>query len=59
MHGLRNGLMIYARVTSGGRFGHWFLVSPPLTIREDQISDLLERLAATLRDYTTELNGTM
>ncbi len=59
MHGLRNGLMIYARVTSGGRFGHWFLVSPPLTIREDQISDLLERLAATLRDYTTELNGTV
>ena len=57
IHGLNNGLMIYARVTSGGRYGHWFLVSPPLTISEKEISELTGRLDATLRDFTAELTG--
>jgi 4-aminobutyrate aminotransferase-like enzyme len=57
IHGLNNGLMIYARVTSGGKYGHWFLVSPPLTISEKEISELIGRLAATLHDFTAELAG--
>ncbi len=55
IHGLNNGLMIYSRPTSGGRYGHWFLVSPPLTISDEEASELLERLALTLRDLSAEL----
>jgi len=55
VHGLNNGLMIYSRPTSGGKYGHWFLVSPPLTITQKELDDLLQRLAATLSDLTTEL----
>ena len=56
IHGMNNGLIIYARPTSGGKYGHWFLVSPPLTIAREEITDLIERLAATLRDLTEELH---
>ena len=26
-HGLRNGVMLYSRQTSGGRYGQWFMVT--------------------------------
>lgn len=55
IHAMNNGLMIYARQTSGGKYGHWFLVSPPLIITREETSDLLERLYATLRDFTEEV----
>ena len=32
IHGLNNGLMIYSRRTADGKYGDWFLLSPPLTI---------------------------
>ena len=55
IHGLNHGLLIYSRPTSGGRYGHWFIVSPPLTITGEEIADLLERLSATLADLHGEL----
>ncbi len=55
IHGLRNGLMIYSRPTSGGKYGHWFIVSPPLTISEEECEDLLRRLGKTLSDLVAEL----
>ena len=55
IHGLNNGLIIYSRPTSGGRHGHWFLVSPPLTITRDEMTELVERLAATLHALYEEL----
>ena len=55
IHGLNNGLIIYSRPTSGGKYGHWFLVSPPLTITQEEVTELLERLEATLNDLHTEL----
>ncbi len=57
VHGQNNGLMIYSRPTSGGAYGQWFLVSPPLTISGDEISDLFERLENTLRDLSAEFAG--
>jgi hypothetical protein len=30
--GMKHGLLIYARRTSGGRFGEWFMTPPPLTM---------------------------
>lgn len=53
-HGLNNGLMIYARTTCHGMYGQWFLVSPPLTITQEEVGDLLERLAATLNDLAND-----
>ncbi|MCP4932756.1 MAG: aspartate aminotransferase family protein, partial [bacterium] len=52
IHGLNNGLMIYSRPTSGGKYGHWFLVSPPLTITREETTELLERLERTLTDLS-------
>lgn len=49
--GLRNGLLIYGRRTSGGRNGDWIMVSPPLTITREECGELLARLAATLREF--------
>lgn len=55
IHGLNNGLIIYSRPASGGRYGHWFMVSPPLTITDGEIDELLDRLRNTLRDLSAEL----
>ncbi|MCP4073938.1 MAG: aspartate aminotransferase family protein [Hyphomicrobiales bacterium] len=55
IHGLNNGLMIYSRPTSGGKYGHWFLVSPPLTITPEETTELLERLERTLGDLSDQL----
>ena len=55
IHGLRNGLMIYSRPTSGGRYGHWFIVAPPLIVNEDDCGEILRRLEATLTDFSEEL----
>lgn len=57
IHGLRNGLLIYSRPTSGGRYGHWFIVAPPLIITEAERDELLERLDATLADLTADLSA--
>jgi adenosylmethionine-8-amino-7-oxononanoate aminotransferase len=43
IHGLENGIMLYSRPTAGGRYGHWFMIAPPLTISEPEIAELLRR----------------
>lgn len=55
IHGLNNGLIIYSRRTSGGRFGDWFIVAPPLTISREECDDLIDRLSATLKDLEDDL----
>ncbi len=52
--GLQNGLIIYARQTAGGKYGDWFMVSPPLTISESECDELVERLDATLAAFERE-----
>jgi adenosylmethionine-8-amino-7-oxononanoate aminotransferase len=53
-HGLDHGLMIYSRATSGGRFGQWFMLAPPLIATEAEIDDVLIRVDRTLRDFLRE-----
>lgn len=55
VHGLKNGLILYSRRTSGGRFGDWCIVAPPLTITHAECDDLLERLVATLKGLEDDL----
>ena len=54
-HGLRNGVMLYSRETSRGRFGHWFMVAPPLTISDEESVELLRRTEAAVSDLYAEL----
>lgn len=54
-HALRNGVMLYSRQTSGGRYGHWFMVAPPLTISDAESAELLERTEAAVRGLCGEL----
>jgi adenosylmethionine-8-amino-7-oxononanoate aminotransferase len=54
IHGSNNGLLLYSRPTSGGEYGHWSLVSPPLTITREETTDLIERPATTLHDLCAE-----
>ena len=59
IHGLNNGLIIYSRPASGvDKYGHLFMVSPPLKTAEGEIDELLSRLCDTLRDSSAELAGT-
>jgi 4-aminobutyrate aminotransferase-like enzyme len=55
IHALRNGVMLYSRQTSGGRYGQWFMVAPPLTITDDEIAELLRRTAAAVDGLRAEL----
>ena len=58
IHGLNNGLMIYSRRTAGGKYGDWFLLSPPLTITQAECDELLRRLRRTLADFVHEWSRT-
>jgi adenosylmethionine-8-amino-7-oxononanoate aminotransferase len=53
--GLRHGIALYCRRTAGGAYGDWMPITPPLTITEAEVDDLIARLEATLREYETEL----
>jgi len=55
LHGLRNGVMLYSRETSRGRFGHWFMVAPPLTITDEETAELLRRTEAAVGGLYDEL----
>jgi adenosylmethionine-8-amino-7-oxononanoate aminotransferase len=57
IHGLRNGLMLYARRVANGIYGDWFMVSPPLTITLEECRDLARRLEQTLVDFQAEMAG--
>ena len=54
---LDHGLAIYCRRTAGGRWGDWVMISPPLTITEDELAELLRRLEDTLSAFATEFAG--
>lgn len=54
-HGLDHGLLIYSRRTSGGAFGDWFMVSPPLNISTEEIDELCNRLGGALGDMSRSL----
>lgn len=52
---LQHGLIIYSRQTAGGKYGDWFMVSPPLTITEAECDELVSRLEATLIAFQREV----
>ncbi len=57
IHGLNNGLMIYARRTAGRKYGDWFIIAPPLTITRAECDELISRLRDTMNDFYDELQS--
>jgi adenosylmethionine-8-amino-7-oxononanoate aminotransferase len=53
--GLEEGLILYARRQSGGKYGEWSMMTPPLIISEGQIDEIIERLQKCLSRLTDEL----
>jgi adenosylmethionine-8-amino-7-oxononanoate aminotransferase len=45
---LEQGLALYARRTSGGAYGDWVMITPPLIIDEAGVDELAERLQAAV-----------
>lgn len=54
---LEHGLAVYCRRTSGGRYGDWIMVSPPLNVTAEQVSEILEGLGGALRAFEAELES--
>ncbi|MCW9033338.1 MAG: aminotransferase class III-fold pyridoxal phosphate-dependent enzyme [Rhodospirillales bacterium] len=54
-HGLKCGVMLYARPITGNRFGHWFMVAPPLNITKEECSELLRRTEASIIAFQNQL----
>lgn len=50
---LQEGLLMYARRTSGGRFGDWLMMTPPLTITRAETDELIDLLGRALRRFMT------
>ncbi|TAL95190.1 MAG: aspartate aminotransferase family protein [Paraburkholderia sp.] len=53
---MEHGMLIYARRTSGGKFGEWFMASPPLITTQSQVDEIVAGIGATLGDLTDELH---
>ncbi len=53
--GLAEGIALYCRRTSRGKYGDWLMISPPLTVNEAEIEELLARLRKTLEVFVAEL----
>ncbi len=53
--GLQHGIALYCRRTGGGKYGDWLPITPPLTITEPEVDELIARLAATLSSFEAEL----
>jgi adenosylmethionine-8-amino-7-oxononanoate aminotransferase len=54
---LSEGLMVYARATSGGKYGNWFMLAPPLNVTSAEVAEILDRLERALRGFEQELLG--
>ncbi|MDD1748418.1 MAG: aminotransferase class III-fold pyridoxal phosphate-dependent enzyme [Methanothrix sp.] len=55
--GLRHGLILYARRQSGGKYGEWSMITPPLIITREQVDELVERFERALNELTEELHA--
>jgi 4-aminobutyrate aminotransferase-like enzyme len=53
--GIERGILLYSRRTANGQYGEWIMVSPPLTITEPQVDELVDLIGQTLAAYEAEL----
>lgn len=55
VHGLNHGIALYNRRANGGAFGDFQMITPPLTIREGELGELLLLLERSLSDLQAEI----
>lgn len=54
-HGLRHGIALYNRRANLGAFGDFQMITPPLTISELELDELVDRLGRALDDLADEV----
>jgi len=54
-HGLRHGIAMYNRRANLGAFGDFQMITPPLTISESELDELVEKLKRALTDLADEV----
>ena len=52
---LEQGLALYSRRTSQGRFGDWVMITPPLIIDAAQVDELIELLGRSIAAFEREI----
>ena len=52
---LQEGLALYSRRTSGGKFGDWVMITPPLIIDAAQVDELVGLLGRAITRFEREL----
>jgi adenosylmethionine-8-amino-7-oxononanoate aminotransferase len=52
---LEEGLALYSRRTSKGKYGDWVMITPPLIIEEAQVDELLSLLEKSIAAFELEL----
>lgn len=55
--GLENGLILYARRQSLGKYGEWSMITPPLITTPAEVDEIVERLRKSLAVLATELHS--
>lgn len=54
--GMQHGLLLYSRRTADGKYGEWLMVTPPLTVTEEEVDEIVIRLGKTLATFENELD---
>ena len=49
------GLATYCRRTSGGAYGDWLMISPPLIVTEEQVDEITTGLEAALAEFERKI----
>jgi len=50
------GLATYCRRTSGGAYGDWLMISPPLITNEEQVDEIANGLEAALAEFECKIS---
>jgi adenosylmethionine-8-amino-7-oxononanoate aminotransferase len=52
--GMERGLLLYSRRTAKGRYGEWLMITPPLTLTESELDEMIGLLRDTLDAFAAE-----
>ena len=53
--GIQEGILFYTRKTSGGIYGEWVMITPALTINQNEVDELIYLLTRTINILENEL----
>jgi len=53
--GIQEGILLYTRKTSGGIYGEWVMITPALTINQNEVDELIYLLTRVISIFENEL----